>query len=228
MAELAVITGASRGIGRACALGLAERGLDLALLGRSSGGLEQTRRQCADQGVTACSYACEMADADAVSQAATRLVDDQGVPLLVINNAAALQHGRKVQEIAVTDWDHIMAVNLRGPFVLCRALLPKMLAAGRGRFVQISSISGTVGCPQMAHYGASKWGLIGFSKALAAELHSTGLQSIAILPGSVDTAMLELTPFEPTMSPQDVASVIIYHGLDAPNQLNGAAIEVFG
>ncbi len=228
MADLAVITGASRGIGRACALGLAERGLDLALLGRPSDDLDQTRRHCADRGVAAQSYACEMADAEAITQAATQLVDDHGPPLVVINNAATLQHGPKVHEIEVADWDRVTAVNLRGPFVLCRTLLPPMLKAGRGRLIQVASISATLSCPQMAHYGASKWGLLGFSKALAAELRGTGLQAIAIMPGSVDTAMLELTPFEPTMSPKDVAAVIIYHGLDAPNQLNGAAIEVFG
>jgi len=228
MGELGVITGASRGIGRACALGLAERGLDLALLGRASEALEQTRRQCAEIGVTARTYDCDMADAAAVARAASGLVDDHGPPRLVVNNAATLQHGPKVHEIAVTDWDHVLAVNLRGPFLLCRALLPAMLPTERERFLHVSSISGKVDCPQMAHYGASKWGLIGFSKALAAELRGTGLQSLAVLPGSVDTAMLELTPFEPTMRPEDVAAVILYHGLDAPDAVNGAAIEVYG
>ncbi|MBW2453537.1 MAG: SDR family oxidoreductase [Deltaproteobacteria bacterium] len=228
MGKLGVITGASRGIGRACALGFAERGVDLALLGRPSEGLEHTRARCAAQGITARSYACDMTDAEAIARAASDLVADHGPPQLVVNNAGILQHGPKVHEIAVEDWDHVMAVNLRGPFVLCRALLPAMLTAGKGRFIHVSSISGTVDCPQMAHYGASKWGLIGFSKALAAELRGTGLQSLAVLPGSVRTAMLDLTPFEPAMTPEEVASVIIYHGLDAPNPVNGAAIEVYG
>ncbi len=228
MGELGVITGASRGIGRACALALAERGLDLALLGHPSDGLEQTRARCAAQGITARSYGCDMANTEAIDLAATRLVSDHGPPRLVVNNAGIQRYGPKVQEIAVDDWDHVMAVNLRGPFLLCRALLPSMLGAGQGRFIHVSSISGTLGCPQMAPYCASKWGLIGFSKALAAELRGTGLQSVAILPGSVATAMLELTPFEPAMPPEDVASVILYHGLDAPNPVNGAAVEVFG
>ena len=103
-----------------------------------------------------------------------------------------------------------------------------MLAAGRGRFVHVASISSTIGCPNNASYAASKWGLVGLSKSLAEELRGTGLASTAILPGSVDTEMLRGSGFDPQMTPDDVASTITYLALDAPLAINGSAVEVFG
>jgi 3-oxoacyl-[acyl-carrier protein] reductase len=103
-----------------------------------------------------------------------------------------------------------------------------MLAAGRGRFVHVASISATLGSPGAASYAASKWGLVGFAKSLAEELRGTGLQSIAILPGSVDTDMLAGSGFAPRMSADDVAGVIVHAALDAPDAVTGSAIEMFG
>jgi 3-oxoacyl-[acyl-carrier protein] reductase len=228
VAELAVITGVSRGIGRATALKLAERGVDLALLGRESEAHEATRRACEAKGVSARSYACDVSDAAQIDSAARALLTELGTPDLVIHNAALLLRGPRVHEIAPEDWDRVMATNLRGPFLLNRALLPAMLERRRGRLIHVASISGTIGCPQMAHYGAAKWGLIGLSKALAEELRGSGVMSLAILPGSVDTAMLRQTPFAPDMTPEDVADVMVYYGLDAPAAVHGACVEIMG
>jgi 3-oxoacyl-[acyl-carrier protein] reductase len=228
MNDLAVITGTSRGIGRACALRFAARGIDLALVGRPSDGQEQTRRDCAAHGVAARSYACDLADPNAIAGAAAELLRDGPPPRAVIHNAAILERGPRVHEIEPATWDHVLAVNLRAPFLLSRALLPAMLEARRGRFVFVSSISGTIGSPHAAHYGASKWALIGLAKSLADELRGTGLESVIILPGSVDTDMLKQTPFPPDMTADDVAHVIAYHAFDAPPAINGATVEVFG
>ena len=228
MSKLALVTGPSRGIGRAVALAFARRGYSLALLGRPSAKLDAVNEACRELGVDAKIYACDLGDADAIARAAAALVLAQGTPRAVINNAAILVRGPLVHEHGVEEWDATMAVNLRGPFVLCRALLPAMLAAGRGRFVNIASISGTIGSPNASAYGASKWGLIGFSKSLAEELEGTGLQSLAILPGSVATDMLGQTPFEPEMTAEEVADVVLYYALDAPNAVQGAAVEMFG
>lgn len=225
---LAVITGVSRGIGKACALAYAERGVRLALLGRPSEAQEATRAACEALGVEATSYTCDLAERRDVEAAAADLMERQGVPTVVVNNAGLLDRGPKVHEIDVDLWDRILAVNLRGPFLLTRALLPAMLKEGRGRFLHVSSISGTIGCPQMAHYGASKWGLIGFHEALSEELRETGVISIAILPGSVDTDMLRKVPFPPDMGPEAVAEVMTYYGLDAPVAVAGARVQVYG
>lgn len=229
MKDLVVITGVSRGIGRACALAIADRHLPLALVGRESASHRATQQACSERSdAPVSSYDCDLSRHQDIQQACAAIVDAHGAPSLVINNAGYLERGPRVHEIDVATWDRILATNLRGPFLVCRALLPSMLAAKRGRFLHLASISGTIACPQMAHYGASKWGLIGFHKALSEELRSTGVGSIAILPGSVDTAMLEKTPFDPDMSAADVAKVILYYGLDAPDVVHGAEVQVYG
>ena len=225
---VAVITGASRGIGRACALALAERGLDLALLGRPTPMLEQTSELARARGVRAETFACDLSRTADIDAAAAALIGRLGTPAVVINNAGTLDRGQKVHEASVESWDYVMAVNLRAPFALCRALLPSMLAAGRGRFVHIASIAATIGSAEAASYAASKWGLLGFSKSLAEELRGTGLSSVAVLPGAVDTDMLKQTPFAPLMTPADVAALVTYYALQAPQAVNGAAVEVFG
>jgi len=100
--------------------------------------------------------------------------------------------------------------------------------ARRGRFVHVASISATLGCPGIASYAASKWGLVGFAKSLAEELRGTKLASIALLPGSVDTEMLVGSGFEPQMTADDVAAMLVHLGLDAPDALTGSAVEMFG
>jgi 3-oxoacyl-[acyl-carrier protein] reductase len=225
--KLAVITGVSRGIGRATALTLAKRGVRLALLGRPSADHDNTVRQCSEH-VPTRSFECDLANRGEIEAAAARIEDELGSPDIVIHNAAILERGRKVHELDPDDWDRLLAVNLRGPFLLTRALLPGMLTQNRGRLLFISSVSGTIGCPEMAHYGVSKWGLIGLAKSLSEEFRGTELMALSIQPGSVDTAMLEKTPFPPDMSPDDVAQVIAFYALDAPACVAGASVEVYG
>jgi NAD(P)-dependent dehydrogenase (short-subunit alcohol dehydrogenase family) len=225
---LAVITGPSRGIGRAITLAMARRGLSLALVGRPGDRLDAVAAQCLGLGVMANIYPCDLTDADAIARVANSLTTELGPPRCVINNAAELVRGPLVHETDVADWDRVLTVNLRAPFLLCRALLPAMLNVGRGRFVHVASISATIGSPNAAAYGASKWGLVGFSKSLAEELRGTGLTSVAVLPGSVDTDMLKKTPFEPQMSADQVADLVVYYALDAPDAVQGAAVEMFG
>jgi NAD(P)-dependent dehydrogenase (short-subunit alcohol dehydrogenase family) len=92
----------------------------------------------------------------------------------------------------------------------------------------VASISGTLGTPAASAYNASKWGLIGLTKCLAEELRAHGVQCLAVSPGSVDTEMLKKTPYEPEMTPDDVASVVAFAALDAPDAMTGANLEVFG
>jgi 3-oxoacyl-[acyl-carrier protein] reductase len=125
-------------------------------------------------------------------------------------------------------YDEQLAVNLRAPFVLTRTLLPSMLQAGEGRIVQVGSISSTLGSAGGAAYCASKWGLVGFMKSLAEELTGSGLMTVAVLPGSVDTPMLEGSGFEPRMSAEGVASTLAHYALDAGVAHNGGVIEMFG
>ncbi|NUP07254.1 MAG: SDR family oxidoreductase [Polyangiaceae bacterium] len=227
-ARVAVVTGASRGIGRAIAIALARRDLKIALLGRPSQNLEATCNEVRSLGVAARTFACDVADEAQVRQAADELVSTLGVPEVVVNNAGIVRRGMLVEETSTDAWDDVIAINLRGPFLVSRALLPAMKRRGSGRLIHIGSISSTIGCARNASYAASKWGLVGFAKSLAEELRGTGLISVAVLPGSVDTDMLRGSGFDPVMAPSDVAKTVEYLALDAPAAVNGSAIELFG
>ncbi|WP_437605521.1 SDR family oxidoreductase [Sorangium sp. So ce834] len=228
MTGVAVVTGPSRGIGRATALALARRGLSVALLGRQGPRLDEIADAVRRLDVAALPVPCDVACEEQVARAAAEVVAWRGAPNVVINNAGIVRRGAAVHETSPAAWDEVITVNLRGPYLVSRAFLPAMLAEKRGRLIHVGSISSTIASPGNASYAASKWGLVGFSKSLAEELRATGLQSIAVLPGSVDTDMLAGSGFAPQMSADDVARFIAYAALDAPEAVTGAALEMFG
>ncbi len=228
LGDVAVVTGASRGIGRATAIALSRAGARVALLGRASPNLDAATKAAGAAGSEARAFACDVSKEDEVERAAKQVLATLGTPRAVVNNAGVVRRGANVDATAVNDWDEVIAVNLRGAFLVARAFLPAMLRAKRGRFVHVASISATIGCAGSASYAASKWGLVGLAKSMAEELRETGLQSIAVLPGSVDTDMLVGSGFAPRMTADEVARLIVYAALEAPAALNGSALEMFG
>jgi NAD(P)-dependent dehydrogenase (short-subunit alcohol dehydrogenase family) len=228
LSEVALVTGASRGVGRAAALGLARRGLALALLGRASAGQAETAALVAQiTGVVPLQLAADFSNAASLEQAAARVLAELGAPQVVLHNAGMVVRAR-IEDTTTGAWDEQLSTNLRAPFVLTRALLPAMRAVGRGRFIFVGSISGTLGSSGAAAYAASKWGLTGFMKSLAEELSGSGLMACAVLPGSVDTDMLKGSNFAPRMTASEVAKTIEFLALDAPAAHNGAVVEMFG
>ncbi len=225
--KIAVVTGAGRGFGRAVALRLADRGYDVALLARTAQQLDAVAGEVVARGRRVIALRCDVASAGEVAHAAERIGKDLGVPRVVVNNAGVARRALVV-ESTEAEWDHVIDVNLKGAFLVARALLPPMIAARRGRFVAVSSISATLGTARMSAYCAAKWGVVGFVKALAEELRPSGLQAMCVLPGSVDTAMLEGSGFAPQMTPDEVAGLVTYAALDAPDAMNGSAVEMFG
>jgi short-subunit dehydrogenase len=217
----AVLTGASRGIGRATAFELARRDVELTLLGRPSAALTEVARSTRAKIVD-----CDLADAEQVASAATKLLAD-GVPDVVIHNAGVIER-QSIEDTSLASYEAQMAVNLRAPFVLTRELLPALRVAKRGRILFIGSISSTLGSKNAAVYAASKWGLVGLMKSLAEELSDSGVVTCALLPGSVDTEMLAGSGFAPRMSAEDVALAIAWYALDAPLAQNGGIVELFG
>jgi 3-oxoacyl-[acyl-carrier protein] reductase len=218
--SLCVVTGASRGIGRACAELLAQAGARLAL--------------CAVQdapplpaGAAGWSGRCDVSDAAQVAAFAAEVETRLGTPDVLVLNAGVLERA-PLLELSEAQWDRVLGVNLKGPFLCARAFWPAMLRRRRGRVIAVGSISGTLGTPAASAYNASKWGLTGFIKSIAEEGREHGLFCAAVLPGSTDTDMLRQTPFPPQMQPRDVASVVRYLAGEAPLAMTGSAVEVFG
>jgi 3-oxoacyl-[acyl-carrier protein] reductase len=227
LSMLAVVTGAGRGIGRAIALELARRGCDIALLGRTVENLEATAQLVHSTGKRTLIARCDVASASEVRAAQAQVLEAFGVPDFVVPNAGVVRRAL-VHAMTEEEWDEVINVNLKGTFLIARAFLPSMLERGRGRIVAIGSISSTLGTPRQSAYCAAKWGTVGFVKSLAEELRGTGLQAMCVLPGSVDTDMLKGSGFAPAMQPEDVAGVVAYLALLAPNAMNASCIEVFG
>ena len=223
----AVVTGASRGVGRAAALALASRGLDVALLARTADDLARVAEAVTQCGVAALPVRCDVTREADVSAAAARVLERFGAPEVVVNNAGVIRRAA-VHEMSLEDFRLVVDANLTSTFLVTRAFLPPMLKRGRGRLIQIASISSTLGSPRASAYCAAKWGVVGFTKSLSEELRGTGLSAMSILPGSVDTSMLEGSGFGPQMTPEDVAKTIVYAALDAPSAMNGSSLEMFG
>jgi 3-oxoacyl-[acyl-carrier protein] reductase len=221
------VTGYGRGIGRAVAIELARRSVELALFGRASPAATETLRRLSDLGATARTYEVELYSAESIEHGIATLLEAQGVPDAVINNAATIERF-PIEEMSLESWERQQAVNLRAPFLVVRGLLTAMRQRGSGRFVQVGSIASTVGTARASAYCASKWGLVGFTKSLAEELTCSGLSTVAVLPGSVDTEMLVGSGFSPRMTPEDVARTLCYYALEAPLAHNGAIVEMFG
>jgi 3-oxoacyl-[acyl-carrier protein] reductase len=227
VSPIAVVTGGGRGIGRAAALRLAERGCDVALLARTAEQIESAAAEVVALGRRALALRCDVANSGEVSRACAHIEAELGVPRIVVANAGVVRRALVV-DMREEDWDQVVDVNLKGTFLLSRALLPAMMRAKRGRIIAVASISATLGTAKQSAYCAAKWGLVGFIKSLAEELRGHGLQAMSVLPGAVDTEMLKGGEFKPVMSPGEVAGLVAYAALDAPDGMNGSAIEMFG
>ena len=222
-----LITGASRGIGRATAIACSKRGAQLGLLGRVSAEQREATVWCANSGASrVLSLHADASRPDELERAAREFLGTFGAPDAIIHNAGIA--GRtSVEETTLASWEEHLRVNLTSTFVLTRALLPAMRARGSGRVVFVGSISSTLGTANLSAYCATKWAIIGFMKSLAAELSDSGLMTCAVLPGSVDTEMLSGSGFPARMTPEAVANSLVHYAFDAPLAHNGSSIEMF-
>jgi NAD(P)-dependent dehydrogenase (short-subunit alcohol dehydrogenase family) len=224
----AVVTGASRGIGRAIALRLAEAGADLALWARDGAALQRVADEVVALGGRAQPIVCDVTDSSAVERAAELVRQALSPVRVVVNNAGAVLR-KPTAAITDAEWRRVMAVNLDGTFHVTRAFLPDLTAAS-GRIINISSIAGREGTPLLAAYCAAKHAVIGLTRALAEELRAAKVSVNAICPGSVDTVMLRegMPGASPDMSPDDIARTALFLATTSPPALTGACIDVFG
>jgi len=186
----AVVTGGAQGIGRGIAVGFAREGADVAVIDVQP---EEAGKQfIADAeaaGRQGYYFRADVASEPEVTIAMAAVAEALGGIDILVNNAGVVSE-YLVAEMPVAEWDRILAVNLRGPFLCTRAVLPAMITQGHGRIINITSQLGQLGGETMAHYSASKAGLIGFTKALAREVSQLNIGVNAIAPGPIETEML--------------------------------------
>jgi 3-oxoacyl-[acyl-carrier protein] reductase len=233
--QVALVTGASSGLGRATASALAEAGASVALLARGAEDLASVADALESAGHRALAVPCDLADAAALERAVERVRAELG-PVRVLVNAAATDAPGPVAELAIADWDRVLAVNLRAVYVLCRSVLADMSAAGQGTIVNVSSVAGRRGWATASAYCASKFALTGFTQALGAEVRAHGVRACVVYPGAMAThwgtwASQERSEQEPSPSaprealpPERVAAFIAWIATAPPELVLDEAI----
>jgi NAD(P)-dependent dehydrogenase (short-subunit alcohol dehydrogenase family) len=228
--RLALVTGASRGIGAASAAALAGAGARVVLAARDGEALEAVAQGIRDEGGDALAVPTDVASREDV-EALFAVIKGQG-SLSALVCAAAVLTSAPFEETTSEVWERTLAVNLTGSFLCCRAAFGAMRAAGEGRIVNIASLSGvyaTEKFPGLAAYNVSKYGVIGLTEAIAVEGKPLGISAICLSPGAVDTRMLRQANPElrPGLTPGDVAQLIVAL-LDSPLvAASGANIPLF-
>lgn len=237
--KLTLVTGASRGIGKAIALRLAAAGSDLALTARDVPRLEEVAAEARKLGVRAEVFAADMADGQAVEDAVGRVQAAMGdIHHLVAN--AGVTADQLTMRLKPEDWDRVIAVNLTGTFRLVKAALGGMVRGRYGRVVIISSVAGLMGNAGQAAYAASKAGLIGFAKSLAKELGSRDITINVVAPGLIETDMAQAladkrreellahVPLKRLGTSEEVAGVVAFLLSRDAAYMTGAVLNVSG
>jgi 3-oxoacyl-[acyl-carrier protein] reductase len=208
--QVAIVTGAGRGIGAAIARSLGKLGATVVLCGRTPAALESTAKVITEGGGKAEVIACDVTSLESVEAAAERFESSFARLDILINNAGIGGFGGPLHQLPPDAWDKILNTNLRGVYYAIRALAPMMIRARSGHIINISSIAGKNALPNGAAYAASKWGLNGLSYSVAEELRVHNIRVSVICPGSTNT---ELSPHEgkdpsKMLQPDDVAHAV--------------------
>jgi 3-oxoacyl-[acyl-carrier protein] reductase len=193
--RVALVTGASQGIGRACALVLAESGAKLALCARNQDKLEQLAGEINSKGGEAAAFKLDVANEDEIKAVVKAVIARFGKIDILVNNAG-ITRDQLVMRMKRADWDDVIATNLTAPYLLIQAVIGSMLKQRWGRIINITSIFGQIGQAGQANYSSSKAGLIGLTMSMAREVGSRSITVNAVAPGFIETAMTEVLPAE--------------------------------
>jgi 3-oxoacyl-[acyl-carrier protein] reductase len=237
---VAIVTGAAQGIGLATAETLARRGFHVVVADIDGERAEQVAAKLGREGAEASSGAVDVASRDSVDRLVSRVVASHGRIDVLVNNAGIA--GRAVPLVDVTDeeWETMIRVDLTSVFYCCRAVLPHMLGRKKGAIVNVASISGKEGNPNMVPYSAAKAGVIALTKAVAKEVATSGVRVNAVAPAVIETAILEtLTPEQVQYMrsrvpmgrfglPQEAAAVIAFLASDESSFVTGQCYDVSG
>lgn len=186
--RIALVTGASQGIGRACALELAKAGATVALAARNEAKLAEVAVEIGEAGGQAEAFALDVASEESIKNGAKAVLDKFGKVEILVNNAG-ITRDDLMMRMKRADWDDVLSTNLTGTFLLTQALLRQMMKNRWGRIVNITSVVGRTGQEGQVNYAASKAGLIGFTRSLAREVASRGITVNAVAPGYIETPM---------------------------------------
>jgi len=237
--KTALVTGASQGIGRACALALAQAGARVALAARNEAKLNEAAAEIAAAGGSAAVFSLDIASEESIKACAKAAIAHFGSVEILVNNAGITRDGLSMR-MKRADWDDVLSTNLTGAFLMTQALLSPMLKARWGRIINITSVVGETGQAGQANYAASKAGLIGLTKSLARELASRNITANAIAPGYIETAMtavldekqrtsmLSAIPLGRPGTDADIAAAVRFLASDDAAYITGHVLDVNG
>jgi 3-oxoacyl-[acyl-carrier protein] reductase len=237
--KVALVTGASRGIGRAIAVALVQHGATVVCTSTKAGGCEDTLACCAAGPGKAIAAVCDVSDSEQVESLGKWLLDAHGRLDILVNNAGITRDGVFLR-MSEEDFDQVLATNLRGPFLVCKAFSRTMAKARGGRILNIGSVVGLTGNAGQANYAASKAGLLGLTKSLAKELSGRNVTVNLIAPGFIATdmtaqipeelraGMLKNIPLGRFGQPEDIAAAVIFLCSDAGSYITGQTLVVDG
>jgi len=238
--RVAIITGAARGIGRAIALKLARGGAKLALMDVLEEPLAETVALATDAGSPeARAWRLDVTDEQAVDETVDRVAEEFGSIDILVNNAG-ITRDDLLMRMETSAWDAVLAVNLKGTFLMTRAVSRHMVRGRRGRIVNLASVSGLAGNPGQANYSASKAGVVGLTKTTARELAARNITANAVAPGFIETDMTAVLPdavkekakanipLRRMGQPDDVAEAVAFFASDEAAYITGQVIAVDG
>ncbi len=235
----ALVTGASQGIGRACALALAKAGAKVGIAARNEEKLGAVAAEIAAAGGTAEIFVLDVSSEESTKTAAKDALARLGTVHILVNNAG-ITRDTLLLRMKRSDWDDVLQTNLTGTFLLTQALVSGMMKARWGRIINISSVVGETGQAGQANYAASKAGLIGFTKSVARELASRGITANAVAPGYIETAMtavldekqrdamLGQIPLGRPGTDEDIAAAVRFLASDEAGYITGHVLDVNG
>jgi NAD(P)-dependent dehydrogenase (short-subunit alcohol dehydrogenase family) len=247
--QVAIVTGGGRAIGRTIAIHLAREGASIAVAGPHAAELDAVAAEIESLDRPSLAIETDLRHEDQVHKMVAQTQARFGPVAILVNNAAVIGPTTNVEKIAREDWDDVLAVNLTGAFLACRAVLPEMIARRAGKIINISSIAGKLAYPLRAPYAVSKWGLIGLTVTLASEVGPHHIQVNAVCPGPVDgdrmrqviqsraselgreyqeieQDFVNKTALHRMVRADDVADLVVFLASQAADNITGQAIDV--